>query len=86
MNSLFFPCDLPITLVHCWDYRRYIIRKLNRTMDNEELEYTTRKIRQNFSNYSAWHYRSKLLSNIYGTKSLEDDYQVILKQGTLVLI
>ncbi|KAF8350858.1 rab-protein geranylgeranyltransferase [Amanita rubescens] len=48
-----------------WNYRRYVLGSMPvpRT-DKSELTYTTRKIESNFSNFSAWHQRSKVYESM----------------------
>lgn len=60
---------------HTFDHRR-LVAKLGSLGDAEELEFSNRLIAQNFSNYSAWHYRAVLLPRIQnaetGTFTLSD--------------
>lgn len=50
---------------HGWHYRRYVVSKLeaaeNKLYVDSEMQYTSGKINANFSNFSAWHNRSRLI-------------------------
>lgn len=45
---------------HCWDHRSYI-SNIAQLGIKDEFDFTTDKITKNFSNFSAWHRRHKLL-------------------------
>lgn len=63
---------------HCWNYRLWVVgiylAKIEQMSEGRE-EYTAflknecdmaeKMIKKNFSNFSAWHYRSKLMPKIY---------------------
>ncbi|XP_011051699.1 PREDICTED: geranylgeranyl transferase type-2 subunit alpha isoform X2 [Acromyrmex echinatior] len=55
---------------HCWDYREFVVQKAG-ISNEEEFEFSTTKILNNFSNYSSWHYRSRILTKMFGTTSEE---------------
>ncbi|XP_072936684.1 geranylgeranyl transferase type-2 subunit alpha [Epargyreus clarus] len=62
---------------HTWDYRRFVVSHYKAPLQ-EEFDFTTEKIHDNFSNYSAWHYRSKMLVELYpdleGGRPIKDNY------------
>ncbi|CAG8465807.1 2506_t:CDS:10, partial [Scutellospora calospora] len=70
--------DMDARNFHGWGYRRYVISKLS-CIDSDainicrtEFDFTTTKINQNFSNYSAWHQRSKLLPKLVKDEQFDD--------------
>lgn len=59
--------------VHAWNYRRYILSNMdNPPPPTAELAYTTKKIEANFSNFSAWHQRSKVLTSLWEAGKLDE--------------
>lgn len=58
---------------HAWSYRRFVVQQLKRldsaatqttskkSLTESEFDYTTKMIKSNLSNFSAWHNRSKLI-------------------------
>lgn len=62
---------------HVWTYRRAVIARmeasLNKSLAQQELDFTTKKINENFSNFSAWHNRSTLLRKLQTPPPLEEE-------------
>ena len=59
-------------LVLAWDYRRYVVASMPaRRPDKAELAYTTKKIEANFSNFSAWHQRTKVLGSLWASGEID---------------
>ncbi len=64
---------------HGWNYRRIVVAELESTalkgssMVEAEFEYTTKMIKANLSNFSAWHNRSKLIPRLLDERNADDD-------------
>ena len=66
-----------VDLVHAWGYRRYVLANLPQSFAPkrtamDELRYTQKKIEANFSNFSAWHCRTKILEGIWEALEAKD--------------
>lgn len=79
---------------HGWGYRRVIVKALESenngskdrgdSMAEAEFEYTTKMIRANLSNFSAWHYRSKLIPRLLDERQADDKARLeMLDEGVL---
>ncbi|SJL04515.1 uncharacterized protein ARMOST_07882 [Armillaria ostoyae] len=75
---------IPPPLVQAWNYRRYVLAGMPvPRSETSELAYTTKKIESNFSNFSAWHQRSKTLTSLWDSgrldpvKSKEDEFELV---------
>ncbi|XP_029844050.2 geranylgeranyl transferase type-2 subunit alpha isoform X2 [Ixodes scapularis] len=69
---------------HGWDYRRLVCQHAKVTLE-KELSFTMDKIAANFSNYSAWHYRSSLLPKVHpGSREGTVKEDVLLEEYSLV--
>ncbi|KAG0415533.1 hypothetical protein HPB47_007297, partial [Ixodes persulcatus] len=67
-----------------WDYRRLVCQHAKVTLE-KELSFTMDKIAANFSNYSAWHYRSSLLPKVHpGSREGTVKEDVLLEEYSLV--
>jgi geranylgeranyl transferase type-2 subunit alpha len=68
ISNIFLDC----TPVHAWSYRRYVLASMPaRRSETSELAYTRKMIEANFSNFSAWHQRSKVLSILWSSGQLD---------------
>jgi geranylgeranyl transferase type-2 subunit alpha len=75
---------------HGWGYRRTVISNLEsltqNSMARDEFEYTTRMIKTNLSNFSAWHNRTQLLIRMLFEENADDQTRKKALDDELTLI
>ena len=81
-------------IVHGWSYRRYVVQHMREEAVDEnnvekivqsEYDFTTKKINESFSNFSAWYQRTRLLPDIV-QKLHEQERNSIAKDGLLLFL
>lgn len=81
VNSLL---ELDSRNFHGWHYRRMVISKIegfsDKSLNEEEFDYVTHKINKNISNYSAWHQRVQLITDMLLKNQILDKKEFIKKE------
>ena len=74
---------------HGWKYRRIVVAELESpalkglSMVESEFQYTTKMIKANLSNFSAWHNRSKLIPRLLDERNVDNtERRKFLDDGT----
>jgi geranylgeranyl transferase type-2 subunit alpha len=65
---------------HCWNYRRWAADVGGVHSIDDELAFTSAKIEQDFSNYSAWQHRARLFGERVpplGVDELDDEFELV---------
>jgi geranylgeranyl transferase type-2 subunit alpha len=68
---------------HCWSFRQFVIKN-GGISKFDELKYTYERICTNFSNYSSWHYRSKLITDLYLQNTQHKDPDIFKNELSLI--
>lgn len=82
---------------HAWSYRRIVVSQIERlstvdcegtpkTLTEPEFDYTTKMIKANLSNFSAWHNRSKLIPRLLNERNAGSKARRVLLDSELSLI
>jgi geranylgeranyl transferase type-2 subunit alpha len=82
---------------HAWSYRRIVVNRIERlsaveesgpsqTLTEPEFDYTTKMIKTNLSNFSAWHNRSKLIPRLLSERNTDSKARRALLDSELALI
>ncbi|KAH8883802.1 geranylgeranyl transferase type-2 subunit alpha [Thozetella sp. PMI_491] len=77
---------------HAWGYRRLVVKMLEsaalegKSMAESEFEYTTKRIKADLSNFSAWHGRSKLIPRLLDERGADDAARQVFFDDELALI
>ena len=67
---------------HCWNYRRFIVEQ-SKTPAADEFSYSTEKIEENFSNYSAFHHRSVFIKRLESQPRDLIDYEFSITENAI---
>jgi geranylgeranyl transferase type-2 subunit alpha len=82
---------------HAWSYRRIVASRIERlsmpedggmpkTLTESEFDYTTKMVKANLSNFSAWHNRSKLIPRLLNEREANTKARRNLLDSELALI
>lgn len=69
---------------HGWHYRRIVVSNIEKltksSLNKSEFEYVTSKINKNISNYSAWHQRVQLITDMLSNDQITDKNDFMNKE------
>ena len=77
---------------HAWGYRQQVVSRLESaalagtSLAEAEFAFTDKKIREDLSNYSAWHRRARLLPRLLDERGADDAARRALLDGELGLV